>query len=57
MSVLFGVGGGDGALVGFLGDEIELVTGKSDDDILVGLTLKLLDPSLGFVEGCLWRVC
>lgn len=53
MSVLFGVGGGDSALVGFLGDEIELVTGKSDDDILVGLTLKLLDPSLGFVEGCL----
>lgn len=57
MSVLFGVGGGDGALVGFLGDEIELVSGKSNDDVLVGLTLQFLDPSLRLVEGCLCGLC
>jgi hypothetical protein len=39
LSVLFGIGSGDGALVGFFGDEIELVSGKGNDDVLVGLTL------------------
>lgn len=53
MGVLFGIGGRDGALVGFFGDEIELVSGKSNDDVLVGLTLQLLDPSLCLVEGSL----
>lgn len=53
MGVLFGIGGGNGALVGFFGDEIELVSGESDDDVLVGLTLQLLDPCLCLVEGCL----
>lgn len=45
----FGVGSGDGALVGLLGDEIQLVSGQSDNDILVGLALEFLDPGLGLV--------
>lgn len=57
MGVLFGIGGGNSALVGFLGDEIELVSGKSNDDVLVGLTLQFLDPSLRLVEGCLCGLC
>jgi hypothetical protein len=57
LGVLFGIRGGDSALVGLFGDQIELVAGKSDDDVLVGLTLQLLDPSLCLVEGCLYRLC
>jgi hypothetical protein len=57
LSVLFGIGSGDGALVGLFGDEIELVSGKGNDDVLVGLTLQLLDPSLCLVEGSLWGLC
>ena len=57
LGVLFGIGSGNSALVGFLGDEIELVSGKSDDDVLVGLTLQFLDPSLCLVEGCLCGLC
>ena len=55
-SVLFGVGGGDGALVGRFGNKIELVSGKSDDDVLVCLALKLLDPRLGLIQRCLFSV-
>lgn len=54
MGVLFGVGGGYSTLVGLFGDEIKLVSGEGDDNVLVGLTLKLLDPSLCLVEGCLY---
>jgi hypothetical protein len=48
--VLLSVGGGDGALVRRLGNQIELVTGESDNDVLVGLALKLLDPRFRLVE-------
>lgn len=47
--VLLGVGRLDGALVGRLGDEIELVAGKGNDDVLVGLALELLDPCFGLI--------
>jgi hypothetical protein len=47
--ILLGVGRLDGALIGRLGDEIELVAGKGDDDVLVGLALELLDPRFGLV--------
>jgi hypothetical protein len=57
LGVLFSIGGGNGTLVGFVGDEIELVSGKSNDDVLVGLTLQLLDPSLCLVERCLRGLC
>lgn len=53
LGVLFGIGSRDSALVGFLGDKIELVSGKSNDDVFVGLTLQLLDPGLCLVERCL----
>ncbi|RMZ72162.1 hypothetical protein GMOD_00007160 [Pyrenophora seminiperda CCB06] len=52
--ILFGVGGGDGALVGRFGNKIELVSGQSDDDILVRLALKLLNPRFGLVQRCLY---
>src|SRR5690242_8027084 len=52
-SVLLGVGGGDGAFVGALGDQIELVAGKSDDDVLVCLALELLYPRFRLIERCL----
>lgn len=48
--VLLGVGGGNGALVGRLGNQIELVAGKGDDDVLVGLALELLDPCFRLIE-------
>lgn len=48
--VLLGVGGLDGALVGRLGDQIELVASKGNDDVLVGLALELLHPRLGLVQ-------
>jgi hypothetical protein len=54
--VLLGIGGGDGALVGRFGDEIELVSGKGDDDVLVGLALELFDPRLRLVQRCLSHV-
>jgi hypothetical protein len=47
--VLLGVGGLDGALIGRLGNQIELVSGKGDDDVLVGLALELLDPRFGLI--------
>ena len=47
--VLLGVGGGDGALVGGFGHEIELVAGKGDDNVLVGLALEFLDPGFCLV--------
>jgi hypothetical protein len=49
--VLPRVVGGDGALGRVVGDEVELVAGERDDDVLVGLALELLDPGLGLVEG------
>lgn len=51
--VLLGVGGGDGALVRVLGDQVELVAGEGDDDVLVCLALELLDPCFRLIEGCL----
>jgi hypothetical protein len=53
--VLPGVVGGDDALGRVVGDEVELVAGEGDDDVLVGLALELLDPGLGLVEGGLRR--
>lgn len=50
LCVGFGVGGRDGALVGLLSDEIELVTSKGDDDVFICLALEFLDPSFGLVE-------
>jgi hypothetical protein len=47
--VLLSVGGGYGTFVGALGDEIELVAGKGDDNVLVCLSLKLLYPGFRFV--------
>lgn len=47
--VLLRVGGGDGALIGRLGDKIELVAGKGDDYVLVRLALELLYPGLRLV--------
>ena len=55
LSVGLGVGGRDSALVGLLADEIELVSGEGDDDVLVGLALELLDPSLCLVQRGLFR--
>jgi len=49
--ILLGVGGGDGALVGGFGHEIEFVAGEGDDDVLVGLALEFFDPGFCFVEG------
>jgi len=55
--VLSRIVGGDGALGGLVGDEVELVAREGDDDVLVGLALQLLDPGFGFVEGGLcWRL-
>lgn len=47
----FGVGGRDSALVRLLSDEIGLVAGERDDDVLVCLALELFYPGFGFVEG------
>lgn len=49
LCISFGVGGGDGALVGLLSDEIELVASEGDDDIFVCLALEFLYPSFGLV--------
>ena len=48
--VLLCVGGGYGALIGRLGDQIELVAGKGDDDVLVRLALQLLYPCFGLIK-------
>lgn len=48
--VSLGLRGGDGPLVGLLGDEIQLVPGQGDDDVLVGLALELLDPCLRLIQ-------
>jgi hypothetical protein len=48
--ILLGVGRLYGALIGRLGDEIELVAGQRDDDVLIGLALQLLDPRFGLVQ-------
>lgn len=48
--VLLGVCGGDGALVWRLGDQIKLVAGESDDDVLVRLALELLNPCFRLIE-------
>lgn len=55
--VRFGLGRGDGPLVGLLGNEIQLVACQGDDDVLVGLTLELLDPCLRLIQGCLQPEC
>lgn len=44
-----GISSGNGALVRLLGNQVELVASECDDDIFVGLTLELLDPSLCLV--------
>lgn len=44
-----GICAGDGSLIGLLSDQIELVTGKGNDDVLVGLALEFLYPRLGLV--------
>jgi hypothetical protein len=51
--VLFGVCGLDGALVGRLGDEIQLVAGEGDDDVLVSLALEFFDPRFRLIQRCL----
>lgn len=51
--ILLGIGGGDGALIGVLGDQIELIAGEGDDDVLVCLALELLDPCFCLIERCL----
>lgn len=51
--ILLGIGRGNGPFVGRLGDQVELVAGQCDDDVLVGLALELLDPGFGLIEGCL----
>jgi hypothetical protein len=51
LRVSLGIRGRDGALVGLFCDEIELVSGEGDDDVLVRLPLQLLDPRLGLVKG------
>lgn len=45
-SISLSIGGRDGALLRLLGDQIQLVTRKGDDNVLVRLTLELLDPRL-----------
>lgn len=37
-------------LVGLLRHQVEFVSGKGDDDILICLSLQLLDPRLGLVQ-------
>lgn len=50
LGVCFGIGGWDGALIGLLADEVELVSGEGDDDVLVGLALQFLDPGLRLIQ-------
>lgn len=53
LCICLGVGRLNRTLIGLLLDEIQLVTGKSDNDILVCLALKFLHPRLGLVQRCL----
>jgi hypothetical protein len=48
--VFLGIGGGDGTLVGVVVDEIELIAGKGDDDVFVGLALEFFYPGFCFIE-------
>lgn len=48
--ILLGVGGGNSALIWRFGNQIKLVTSERDDDVLVGLALKLLDPCFRLIE-------
>jgi hypothetical protein len=48
--ICFSLGGRNGPLVRLLGDEVKLVAGQGDDDVLVGLALELLDPRLGLIQ-------
>ena len=47
--VCLGIGDRDCALVWLFGDEIGFVSCEGDDNVLVGLTLKLLHPGLRLV--------
>lgn len=40
---------GDGPLVRLLSDQVELVAGKGNDDVFVGLALEFFYPRLGLV--------
>lgn len=53
LCICLGIGRLNRTLIGLLLDKIQLVTGKGDDDILVCLALKFLDPRLGLVQRCL----
>lgn len=46
---------GNGALIRLLGDQIQLVAGKGDDDVFVRLSLQLLDPRLRLIQRRLGR--
>lgn len=54
--ILFGIGRRDGALVGRLGHQVELVSSKGNDDVFVCLALQFLDPGLCLVQRCLARI-
>ena len=54
VGVCLGVVDRDCTFVGLFGDEIEFISGEGDDDVLVCLTLKLLDPGFCFIEGSLY---
>lgn len=47
--IRLGLGCRNGPFIWLFGDEIQLVSGESDDDVLVGLALELFDPCLGLV--------
>jgi len=55
-SVCFSISGRNGTLVGLLSDEIQLVSGQGDNDILVGLALEFLHPCLSLVQGGLMQL-
>lgn len=49
LGICLSVGSGNRSLIGLLSDQVEFVTGQSNDDVLVCLALELLDPSLGLI--------
>lgn len=55
LGVRFSISSRDGAFIGLLGDEIQLVTSEGDDDVFISLALEFLDPSLCFIKGSLLR--